>query len=173
VPPAEVSRPAARALRRDANELILEHLDKVATVAALLRKKLPPQIEFRELAQVGVLAMLQAEPRWDPESGEFWQFAYLRVRGAMLDFAAGFSSRIVTTAEAEGLAGRDLSTGISMRIDLERAMERLSMRERWILNRIEQGDRARQLAVALKISEARVSQIRKRIRELVEDGFVA
>ena len=174
MPPAQAAQPAKYvrpALDRSA--LILDHLDKVAIVAGLLRRKLPPHIEFRELAQVGVVAMLEAVPRWDPQAGEFWPFVYLRVRGAMLDFAAGFSLRIAGPVEVESIPGPDSQVGISMRIDLARAMKTLSHRQRWILSRLEHGDQARQIAATLHITEAAVSQIRKRIRELLRAEFVA
>jgi RNA polymerase sigma factor (sigma-70 family) len=149
--------------------LILEHLDKVAAVAGLLRRKLPPQFEFRELAQVGILAMLEAAPRWDPKTGEFWPFVYLRVRGAMLDFAAGFSIRIATKGP-ESIPAPD--SDISLRIDLERAMRKLTFRQQRVLWALQHGDQAREIAATLEITEAAVSQIRKRIRELLRSQFV-
>lgn len=177
MPPAQATQPAKHVQPApgvlDLNTLILEHLDRVGVVAGLLRQKLPPTIEWAELAQVGVVAMLEAAPRWDPQASPFWTFMYLRVRGAMLDFAAGFSLRVASPREVESIPGPDASARISMRIDIDRAMKRLSRRQRWILARIEHGDQARQIAATLHITESAVSQIRKRIRELLRAEFVA
>jgi len=140
------------------NTLILEHLEKVSAVARLLAQKLPPQFEWKELAQVGVLAMLQAAPRYRPGAGTFWSFVYLRVRGAMLDFCQ-------VRCQFEPIDVETVIAKTQVRLSaLMLQSPSMSARDRGIFEALSQGYGARAIAQQFGISEARVSQIRKRER---------
>lgn len=141
-----------------ANALILAHLDKVAITARLLVQKLPPSIEWRELASVGTLAMIEAEPRYDAQQGEFWTFVYRRVRGAMLDFLRdNYSSVPSETVPTPAARLREPY----IKIDMERAIARLTCQQRRVVDGLREGRLGREIAEKIGVSEARVSQIRK------------
>jgi RNA polymerase sigma factor for flagellar operon FliA len=68
------------------NQLVMEHVDFVKTLARGLSHRLPPQIECAELVSVGVIGLIDAANRYEPDRGvPFTAFARRRVHGAMLD----------------------------------------------------------------------------------------
>ena len=70
--------------RRD--ELILEHLPLVRHILGKLAAQLPPGVDVENLESAGVLGLVEAANNFDPERGnQFSTFAFLRVRGAILD----------------------------------------------------------------------------------------
>jgi len=136
------------------NALIVQHLEKVAITARLLCAKLPPWIEWQELADVGVLAMVEAAPRYREEDGPFWTFVYQRVRGAMLNSLQSKYVPCETPSIPEPY----------IKIDISRAIARLTCQERTVVLGFGEGRLGREIARRLGISEARVSQIRKTAR---------
>jgi len=70
--------------RRD--ELILSHLPLVKHVIGRLIGGLPPGIDAENLEAAGVLGLVEAAGKFDPtRNAQFKTFAYLRIRGAILD----------------------------------------------------------------------------------------
>ncbi len=70
--------------RRD--ELVMEHVGLVKTMAQRLAQRLPSQVEMNDLMSVGVLGLIDAAGRYRASSGvPFEAFARRRVHGAMLD----------------------------------------------------------------------------------------
>jgi RNA polymerase sigma factor for flagellar operon FliA len=68
------------------NELILAHLPLVRHVISRLRAKCPRGIDLENLEAAGVLGLVEAANRFEPERGtRFETFAYMRIRGAVLD----------------------------------------------------------------------------------------
>jgi len=68
------------------NELILAHLPLVRHVIGRLRAKCPRGIDLENLEAAGVLGLVEAANRFEPERGtRFETFAYMRIRGAVLD----------------------------------------------------------------------------------------
>lgn len=69
---------------RDA--LILEHLPQIKYIAHRISAKLPSHVELNDLISAGVLGLLDAVEKFDPERGvKFKTYAELRVKGAILD----------------------------------------------------------------------------------------
>lgn len=69
---------------RDA--LILAHLDLVKPLAAALARRLPPCFDKDDLAQVGVVALIEAAAKAASLQGDHRrQYLKCRIRGAMLD----------------------------------------------------------------------------------------
>lgn len=67
-------------------ELILKYLPLVKQLAARLAVRLPPWVSQEDLESAGIFGLMSAIDRFDPNHGtEFEAYAYLRVRGAMLD----------------------------------------------------------------------------------------
>ncbi len=82
--PAQAYRDVARQGRRD--QLILENLPLVRHLVGKLTAELPPGVDVENLEAAGVLGLVEAASNYDPErEAQFKTFAYLRVRGAILD----------------------------------------------------------------------------------------
>jgi len=71
------------AKRREA--LILEHLPMAERLARHLAHKFASHLDIRDLVQEGRVGLIQAADRYRSEDGAFPRFAYLRVRGAIID----------------------------------------------------------------------------------------
>lgn len=70
--------------RRD--ELIVSHLPLVKHVIGRIVGELPPGVDVENLEAAGVLGLVEAAGKFDPtRNAQFKTFAYLRVRGAILD----------------------------------------------------------------------------------------
>jgi RNA polymerase sigma factor FliA len=82
--PAQTYRDVALQGRRD--QLILDHLPLVRHIVGKLTAELPPGVDVENLEAAGVLGLVEAAASYDPErEARFKTFAYLRVRGAILD----------------------------------------------------------------------------------------
>lgn len=70
--------------RRD--ELILSHLPLVKHVIGRLLGDLPASVDAENLESAGVLGLVEAAAKFDPaRNAQFKTFAYLRIRGAIVD----------------------------------------------------------------------------------------
>ncbi len=70
--------------RRD--ELILSHLPLVRHVLGRLAAELPPGVDVDNLESAGVLGLVEAAGKFDPtRNAQFRTFAFLRIRGAIVD----------------------------------------------------------------------------------------
>jgi RNA polymerase sigma factor for flagellar operon FliA len=70
--------------RRD--ELILSHLPLVKHVIGRLIGDLPPGVDVENLESAGVLGLVEAAGKFDPtRNAQFKTFAFMRVRGAIVD----------------------------------------------------------------------------------------
>ena len=73
-----------RRARRDA--LTVAHVQLVDKVARRLARKLPRHVDIDELKSAGMIGLMEAAERFDPNRNEkFEAFATFRIRGAMLD----------------------------------------------------------------------------------------
>ncbi|MDN5330921.1 MAG: polymerase sigma factor FliA [Tepidanaerobacteraceae bacterium] len=67
-------------------KLVKTYIPLVKHIAARLAINLPPSVDYDDLVSVGVIGLLQAIDRYDVEKGvKFETFAYMRIKGAMLD----------------------------------------------------------------------------------------
>jgi RNA polymerase sigma factor FliA len=72
------------------NELVLQHVSLVKTLAARLARRVPSQVEVGELVSVGFVGLVDAARRYEPSLGvPFDAFARRRIHGAMLDALRG------------------------------------------------------------------------------------
>lgn len=68
------------------DQLVMNHVGLVKTLAQRLAQRLPPQVEINDLIGVGVLGLIDAANRYRASLGvPFDAFARRRVHGAMLD----------------------------------------------------------------------------------------
>lgn len=79
----------ATALRMDAeerNRVVVEHLSQVQYIARRVHDRLPAQVPIEDLYHAGVLGLMDAVERYDPEKKvQFESYAKFRIRGAILD----------------------------------------------------------------------------------------
>lgn len=67
-------------------QLILEYLPLVKHLARRVLTKLPPSIELNDLIGAGILGLLDAVAKFDPDRNvKFKTYAEIRIRGAILD----------------------------------------------------------------------------------------
>lgn len=67
-------------------ESLREHLPMVRLLALRLRERLPQQVEMEDLISAGIVGLIDAMQKFDPEKKvQFRSYAQFRVRGAMLD----------------------------------------------------------------------------------------
>ncbi|WP_456455281.1 sigma-70 family RNA polymerase sigma factor [Thermovibrio sp.] len=68
-------------------DLVLEHLPLVKKVASRIYKRIPPGIiEFDELVNTGVIGLMKAIDNYDSKKARFSTYAYIKVRGEILDY---------------------------------------------------------------------------------------
>lgn len=71
---------------------ITNHLGLVRRLANHLRPRIPGYIELDDMIQLGTMALIEAEKKYDPSLGiSFENFAKTRIRGAIIDEARRFS----------------------------------------------------------------------------------
>ncbi len=69
-----------------ADELVKQNIPLVRRVVGRLALQLPPSVDREDLEVVGILGLLNAAKNYDPSRGaEFRTFAYIAIRGAVLD----------------------------------------------------------------------------------------
>jgi RNA polymerase sigma factor for flagellar operon FliA len=73
------------------DEIVREHTPLVRRLAFQIGSRLPASIELDDLVQEGMLGLLDAARRWQPQAGgaPFGAYARLRVRGAIYDWLRG------------------------------------------------------------------------------------
>jgi RNA polymerase sigma factor FliA len=70
----------------DQNALVLQTVDLVGHIVAELSARYPKHVDRSELWNAGVLGLVEASRRFDPESGvPFARYAAIRIRGAIID----------------------------------------------------------------------------------------
>ena len=68
------------------NERILSHMSLVKQVVGRLAAMLPPEVDVDNLESAGVLGLVEAAGKFDPSrNAQFKTFAYIRIRGSVLD----------------------------------------------------------------------------------------
>jgi len=66
--------------------LILEHMPQIKYIAQRISTKLPSHVELSDLVGTGVIGLLDAIEKFDPNRGvKFKTYAELRIKGAILD----------------------------------------------------------------------------------------
>lgn len=72
------------------DNLILEHMPQIRFIAQRISTKLPASVELDDLISAGVLGIIDALEKFDPERGvKFKTYAELRIRGSILDSLRG------------------------------------------------------------------------------------
>jgi RNA polymerase sigma factor for flagellar operon FliA len=75
-----------QSVQNQRQQLILTHLSLVRHIIGRLKVKFPRGMDLENLEAAGVLGLVEAANRFDPQRGSrFETFAYLRIRGAVFD----------------------------------------------------------------------------------------
>jgi RNA polymerase sigma factor for flagellar operon FliA len=78
--------PSAGTADSDREALILEHMAQIKYIAQRISTKLPAHVEVNDLVGTGVIGLLDAIEKFDPNRGvKFKTYAELRIKGAILD----------------------------------------------------------------------------------------
>ncbi len=68
-------------------QIVLENLPLVKKVAGKIFHKLPDcEIEFDDLVNTGIVGLLKAIDKYDKDKAKFSTYAYIKIRGEILDF---------------------------------------------------------------------------------------
>ena len=68
-------------------DLILEHLPLVKKVASRIYRRIPEGVlDFDELVNTGVIGLIKAIERYDSNRAKFSTYAYIKIRGEILDY---------------------------------------------------------------------------------------
>ena len=71
---------------KTSNELVVQHEPLVKRIAFHLMSRLPASVQADDLIQAGMIGLLEASRKFDPEQGaSFETYAGIRIRGSMLD----------------------------------------------------------------------------------------
>jgi RNA polymerase sigma factor FliA len=66
--------------------LVLENLTEVRYIARRIHERLPPHVSFGDLVQAGILGLIDAVDKFDPQKNvQLMSYARFRIRGAILD----------------------------------------------------------------------------------------
>ena len=99
-----------------------EHRPTVVRIAQKLTRGVGGKPTLDGLVAAGMVALWQAHESYDPAHGTtFWQHAYLKVRGTMVDElrVTGAASRSATTVVRSGVVTSKQSTGLLYPVSLE------------------------------------------------------
>jgi RNA polymerase sigma factor for flagellar operon FliA len=70
--------------------LIEKYMPYVRSIAGKIKKTVAKEIDFEDLVEYGMIGLLEAADRYDPQFGaNFMTFAYYRIRGAIYDGLRG------------------------------------------------------------------------------------
>src|ERR1700743_3490774 len=70
----------------DEERIMVDHLPIVTYIARRIHERLPQHVEMEELVSAGVLGLMDAFQKFDPEKKvQFRSYAQFRIRGAILD----------------------------------------------------------------------------------------
>ena len=68
-------------------DLVIEHLPLVKKVASRIYNRIPEGVvEFDELVNTGVIGLIKAIERYDENKAKFSTYAYIKIRGEILDY---------------------------------------------------------------------------------------
>ncbi len=73
--------------KEEKDRIVLENLNLIKKVASKIYYRLPKgEIDFDELVNVGVIGLMKALDKYDKEKAKFSTYAYIRIRGEILDY---------------------------------------------------------------------------------------
>jgi RNA polymerase sigma factor for flagellar operon FliA len=176
----------------DRDHTLAEHLPTVRQVARSIHKRLPYHVDIDDLINSGVLGLIDAFQKFNPEKGtQFGAFARFRIRGSILDYlrALDWSPRELRNKRRrvkqarETLIGRygrvpsesEVATELKMKLsDFQRLLSEINDAEIGSLNITCPGGSGEERITQLpdKTDETPVSQcLRAEIQQCVRGGI--
>jgi len=169
----------------DLTRVVMEHRGLVGYVVnkMLVRRRLPTFMDAEDLTSEGMIGLIQAAQRYDPDRGvAFSTFAVRRIRGAILDAfrRAGFVPRrawgkvpepeFVTLEDAYCATGSgDFTAASDLAVDVGRSLGQLDRRLSCVLLAGAMGFADVEIGPHYRISGSRATQLkakaRRRLRE--------
>jgi len=74
----------------DPKEIVEKYMPYVRSIAGKIKKTVAKEIDFEDLVEYGMIGLLEAADRFDPDVGaNFMTFAYYRIRGSIYDGLRG------------------------------------------------------------------------------------
>ncbi|WP_457621908.1 sigma-70 family RNA polymerase sigma factor [Persephonella sp.] len=73
--------------KKNKEQIVLENLSLVKKVASKIYSRLPKgDIEFDDLVNTGIIGLMKAIDRYDKDKAKFSTYAYIKIRGEILDY---------------------------------------------------------------------------------------
>lgn len=98
-------------LSDDRKKIVEEHIPLVRKVASKIYARLPDcDVDFEDLVQTGIIGLIKAIDKYNQDKAQFSTYAYIRIRGEILDFLRSMEviprtekDRIMTEQAEEGV----------------------------------------------------------------------
>ncbi len=169
-------------VREDEDEVVEDHAPLVHFIARKLVSSalVPAHVEYVDLVADGMLALIEAHRRYDVGRGvRFSTFAYMRVRGAMLDGIRKSEGRtyrpeLVDITNVVLLCPGNLEEQFDDTSALLDALEHLNPRLRVVIVRhFVLEETLHQVAQFMGLSESRVCQLKKQALSEIRSWITA
>jgi RNA polymerase sigma factor for flagellar operon FliA len=125
--PQSENRPRQRPDRKSQRaELVEAFLPLVRLIAERIHRRLPPGMDLESLVQAGVMGLLEALDRYDPNRGVFQTYARYRIQGEIMEYLRSLDwvSRSIRAWGRKAAAARNRLTG---RLGREASAEEMAL----------------------------------------------
>lgn len=133
------------------DELVVEHLPMVAGIAEKVVSYLRPPLDFEDLVAAGAVGLVKAARDYDPSrEAEFKTYAYIRIKGAIIDELRAWSfvpSGVIKQLQEAEAAYRELAGRRSSAPSDAELAEALGVSVEELYRRFEQGRAQRFLSL--------------------------
>lgn len=150
---------------KERNELVLNYLPLARSLASKAKKNLPQSVAIDELRSVAYLGLIDAAIKYAEEKSLFSTYARFRIYGELKDFVRDFyrdRNRMVVSDQIE-ITANDMS------YDFEYLCQYLSDVDKKILTMYYINEmHMKEIGIKIGLSEGRVSQRLKSIREYLK-----
>lgn len=174
------------------DELILEHYDYTQRLCRKLASQFRIHYadDIEDFIQVGMVGLIQAADRFDPNksSVKFKTYLYKRVMGSLIDECRrmdfvkrrgrekGLNPAILSLEHENTESGLTMElearhTDLDLKIDFYNVFRTLTKREKTVLVNFLVGNSGRGISARLEITEQRVSQILGEVKDKFDKGL--
>jgi len=112
-PQAEKRSRPRRDDKKQREELVEAFLPLVRLIAERIHRRLPPGMDLESLVQAGVMGLLEALDRYNPDRGAFHTYARYRIQGEIMEYlrSLDWASRSIRAWGRKAAAARSRLTG--------------------------------------------------------------
>jgi RNA polymerase sigma factor FliA len=99
--------------KKQREELVEAFLPLVRMIAERIHRRLPPGMDLESLVQAGVMGLLEALDRYNPDRGAFHTYARYRIQGEIMEYlrSLDWASRSIRAWGRKAAAARTRLTG--------------------------------------------------------------